>query len=209
MRKLNLIETNKNIDAMIASKSLYSFYGLTENKDVDIISGNYVTEHYRFSCGGVELTKESMVAKLIEIFEKMQAEYIRVMKIKSPLFKVKNASSKMAPYGTIVIDIVVETVTGAFSTIINCAGPDVHQFHASDIWVRANADAEVWKSLYDVVLDVTRPEDKGFTWIKDKVAVAWLDKVRDARVIIKDCITMTGEPTEEQKQSLVLIMERK
>lgn len=37
---------------MIANKSLYISYGLADNKDVDVISGNYVTEHYRFSCDG-------------------------------------------------------------------------------------------------------------------------------------------------------------
>lgn len=142
------------------------------------------------------------------MFTVMQEAYKKAMNIKADLFKITRVASKIAPYDTIVIDIDVENIKGAFATIINCAGPDLHQFHASDIWVRANAQADVWKSLFDYSEDFTVVTSIPFRWVDVNTANTWLEKVKDARVIAKECITTTGEPTEAQKEALEEIMKR-
>lgn len=208
MRKLNLTETNNNVQTMAANKTLYGFYGLTENADYDKYKDNYVREHFRFSCEGNHSDKAIVTKMFTEMLTRMQMAYLDAMNLQKPLFKITNVQSKVAPYDTIVIDIDIENVKGAFVTIVNCAGPDLHQFHASDIWVRANATADVWKSLFDYSDDFTAVNAVPFTWIDVNTANKWLEKVRDARIIAKECITTMGEPTEAQKEALVEIMKR-
>lgn len=222
MRKLNIFKTEKNVNAMIVKGILYSFYGLTENKEVDdyekerIAVGDlgeaskYAIEHYRFSCEGNATEVQKRAAKLAEIINKMQEAYMIAMNLKAPLFSIIECKGKSAPYETIVVDIKVKTVRGAFQTIVNCAGPDLHQFHASDIWVRANSDAEVWKSLYNYYPNMTEftNDDNVVVALDSVTAEIWLDKVIDARRIAKDCITTAGEPSEADKRALDVIMKR-
>lgn len=208
LRKLNLVETEKNIREMAKRGELYSFYGLTENADYDKREKPYVTEHFRFSVEGNAQDAEVKKETFIRMLGYMQGIYIQTMNVHGPLFTVKNVKHKVAPYNTVVIDIDIENVKGAFVTIVNCAGPDRHQFHASDIWVRANADAEVWKSLFDYNEESVVETDVPFELMKADEAEKWLEKVKDARNIAKECITTTGEPDVKQKEELLAIMKR-
>jgi hypothetical protein len=206
MRKINLKKTNTNVRRMVANEELYGFYGLTENSDYDKYQDNYVREHFRFSCEGSRNEREDVTKMFVEMLEEMQAAYLKAMNVTAPLFKITRTFSKVAPYGTIVIDIDVEGAKGAFATIVNCAGPDLHQFHASGIWVRANEDAGVWKSLFYYNDSLTSTTSKAFNWIDEDNANKWLDKVKSARVIAKDCIKAAGEPGMDEKKMLVDIM---
>lgn len=208
LRKLNLTQTEQNIRAMAKRGELYSFYGLTENADYDKHEKPYVTEHFRFSVEGDAQDAAMKTEAFVKMLGYMQGVYIQTMNINAPLFVVKNVKYKVAPYKTVVIDLDVENVKGAFVTIVNCAGPDRHQFHASDIWVRANAGAEVWKSLFDYNEDSVVTTDVPFALTRAEEAEKWLEKVKDARNIAKECITTTGEPTQEQKEELLVIMRR-
>lgn len=206
MRKLNIAKTSNNVNTMAANNTLYSFYGLTENSDYDKHKCNYVKEHFRFSCGGNNSTRQTVVKEFINMFTVMQEAYKKAMNIKADLFKITRIASKIAPYDTIVIDIDVENIKGAFATIINCAGPDLHQFHASDVWVRANENADVWKSLFDRKEDATSETNTPFTWVNINETNAWLSKVKDARAVVCECIKTAGEPTDEEKERLKQIM---
>ena len=222
MRKLNIFKTEKNINSMAVKGILYSFYGLTENKEIeDYMSEQnaigdmgeapkYAIEQYRFSCEGNPANADDRASKLVDLINKMQEAYLIAMNLKAPLFEVVSYSAKGAPYSTVVVDMTVKTVRGAFQTIVNCAGPDLHQFHASDIWVRANTDAEVWKSLYDYNPDSVQltNDDNAVVALDSVTAEIWLDKVIDARKIAKDCITTAGEPSEADKRALDVIMRR-
>ena len=207
---------------MAVKGTLYSFYGLTENKEADVYmqeqseiddlgeAPKYAIEDYRFSCEGNPANADVRARKLVEIIGKMQQAYMIAMNLKAPLFEIVEYKAKGAPYSTVVVDMTVKTVRGAFQTIVNCAGPDLHQFHASNIWVRANSDAEVWKSLYDFNSDTVQltNDDNAIVALDAVTAEIWLDKVIDARKIAKDCITTAGEPTEAEKRALSVIMRR-
>jgi hypothetical protein len=183
----------------------YIFLG---DADYDKHEKPYVTEKFRFSVEGEAKDAAKKTKTFVEMLYHMQDVYIKSMNICAPLFRIKNWKYKLAPYDTIVIDIEVENVKGAFVTIVNCAGPDRHQFHASDIWVRANPNAGVWKSLFDYNDDATVETDVPFVSAQVSETEKWLEKVKDARNIVKECITTSGEPSTEEKEKLLAIMKR-
>ena len=206
MRKLNLDATLTNVSKMIANGKLYGFYGLTETLPVATIRDKYVTEYFRFSCEGDANTKADCEKKFVAMVYDMQKAYMAAMNLSSELFKIVKVKSKCAPYNTIVISLEVEDVKGAFATIVNCVGPDLHQFHASDVQVRANENAVIWKSLFDYDTNNSIKSDAPFAWIDVSTADKWLDKVYSARDIVNECIATAGEPDDETKGKLLSIM---
>lgn len=210
MRKLDLDKTKKNIEDKASTCILYGNYGLTEN---NLLSDKpYAVRHIRFSCAGNGVSARSRMEQLFQIFHILQMEYLCEFNIATPIFYIRDYDFKTMPYDTIVLDFNIEELTGAFHSVVGCVGQDLHQFHASDIWVRANEKAGVWKSLYDETSCDLYDDTSGFTyeekWFNAENAEKWLQKVRDARLIAKDCIKRKGEITNYQKYQLVDIKYR-
>ena len=210
MRKLNLVKTAKNIDNLIANNNLYSYYALTENHAVDSVDKTYVHAHYRFSCSGDVACPNESVERLRNMLTKMQEHYLHVMGLEQPLFVINKMTAKVAPYFTIVIDIHVKEVKGAFNSIVKYVGPAKHQYHDAGIWVRANEKADVWKPLYDENgAGHTSTDDSTLNGVLDETtAQVWLAKVKEARTIAKDCVYKKGNPTDDDIMSLEEIMYR-